>query len=227
MQNRKYKVSVIIPTLNEEPSIATVIKSAKPHADEIIVIDGNSTDKTTEIARAHRAKVLIQQSKGKGGALREAAEEASGEILVFIDADGSHIGDDIPRLTSPIQEDEADHVGGSRLTGGSDELHGTFDEFMRLAGSAFITAAINLRYGSRLSDSQNGFRAIRKAVFQELETKETTTTIEQEMVMKTLKKGFRLAEVPAHELPRKYGESHINVYKAAPRYLYSLIKNLI
>ena len=147
-------------------------------------------------------------------------------MTVFLDADGSHDPEDIPLLVEPILTGDADHVVASRLRGGSSELHGGFDEFLRLTGSSFITACINWRFNCRLSESQNGFRAIRTSVLRELDLRENTTTIEQEMTIKTLRKGWRMAEVPSHEHPRAHGTSHIRVWRDAPRYGYSLVKYL-
>ena len=113
------------------------------------------------------------------------------------------IPEDIPLLVEPILADQADHVTASRLRGGSSELHGGFDEFFRLAGSSFITACINWRFSCRLSDSQNGFRAIRTACSSSSICARTSTTIEQEMIIKTLRRGFRMAEVPSHEHPAR------------------------
>jgi dolichol-phosphate mannosyltransferase len=110
--------------------------------------------------------------------------------------------------------------------GGSSELHGGFDEFLRLTGSSFITACINWRFGVRLSESQNGFRAIRTSVARQLDLQDDTTTIEQEMIIKTLRLGFRMAEVPAHEYERLHGASHIVLWRAIPRYAFSLIRHL-
>jgi dolichol-phosphate mannosyltransferase len=93
-------------------------------------------------------------------------------------------------------------------------------------GSSFITACINHRFDIRLSESQNGFRAIKTEVLRALDLHENITTIEQEMIIKTLKKGYRMAEVPTHEYPRKAGTSNINVKKVAFRYVYSMIKYL-
>ena len=121
---------------------------------------------------------------------------------------------------------EADHVSGSRLIGGSSELHGGFDECFRLMGSSLITACVNHRFKVRLSESQNGFRAIRTAVLRDLDLVENITTIEQEMIIKTLKKGYRMGEVPTHEHKRKAGYSKISIMKVAFRYVYSMIKCL-
>jgi len=94
-------------------------------------------------------------------------------------------------------------------------------------GSALITALINWRFGVHLSESQNGFRAIRTTVLKALDLQENSTTIEQEMIIKTLKKGYTMAEVPAHEYRRRHGVSHIRLRKVWVRYLYSLVKNLL
>lgn len=218
---------VVIPAKDEERSIGEIIKGCRKYTKKIIVIDGYSKDKTREISEKSGAKVILQKGKGKGSAIRTSAEYVSDEdIVVFIDADCSHDPNDIPKLTKPIQDGEADHVTGSRLFGGSSELHGGFDEFLRLTGSSFITFCINNKFKVRLSDSQNGFRAIRGAVLKKLDLRENITTIEQEMIIKTLKKGYKMAEVPAHEYKRKYGESHIEVGKVFFRYVYSFIKYL-
>ena len=220
------KISVVIPTRNEEGMIKEIIDGCRPYADELMVVDGHSTDKTREIAEAAGVKVILDNGKGKGAALRYAATVVTGDIIVFIDADGSHDPRDIPKLVEPILKGEADHVSGSRLIGGSSELHGGFDECFRLMGSSFITACINWRFKVILSESQNGFRAIKTNVINQLGLEENITTIEQEMIMKTLKKGFRMAEVPTHEHKRKMGYSKISLKKVWFRYVYSLVKYL-
>jgi len=220
------KISVVIPTRNEEGMIREIIDGCRPYADELMVVDGHSTDKTREIAEDAGVKVILDNGKGKGAALRQAATVVTGDIIVFIDADGSHDPRDIPRLVEPIIKGEADHVSGSRLIGGSSELHGGFDECFRLMGSSFITACINWRFKVVLSESQNGFRAIKTAVIRQLGLQENITTIEQEMIMKTLKKGLRMGEVPTHEHKRKMGYSKISLKKVWFRYVYSLIKYL-
>ena len=217
---------MVIPTLNEEVTIARIIEGCKPHADEIILVDGHSRDKTRQIAEGLGVKVILDHKKGKGEALRNSIQHITGDIIVFIDADGSHNPEDIPKLLQPILTNEVDHVSGSRLIGGSSELHGGFDECFRLMGSSLVTACINWRFKVRLSESQNGFRAIKTEVIKQLDLRENITTIEQEMIIKTLKKGFRMAEVPTHENKRIAGYSKISLRKVWFRYVYSLIKYL-
>lgn len=225
-ESRSMTLTVVIPAKDEETNIAHIIEGARKYADEIIVVDGHSKDKTREIAESHGVTVITDDRKGKGDAIRKGIAKASKDIIVFIDADGSHLPEDIPRLAAPIKGGECEHVTGSRMRGGSDELHGDIGKFIRMVGSDIITLGINYRFDVRLTDSQNGFRAIRADVAKQLDLKENITTIEQEMIIKTLKSGYRVGEVPAHEYARKGGESKINVRKVAWRYVYSWLKYL-
>lgn len=226
MDTQKQTVTVVIPALNEEQTIVEIIEGCKPYADELIVVDGHSQDRTREVSEEHGARVILDNKKGKGEAIRHVIGFVGGDIIVFIDADGSHDPNDIPKLVEPIVSGEADHVSASRLIGGSSELHGGFDECFRLMGSSFITACINWKYKVQLSESQNGFRAIKTEVIKQLGLIEDITTIEQEMIMKTLRKGFRIAEVPSHEHKRKEGYSKISLRKVWFRYVYTVVKYL-
>lgn len=219
-------VCAVIAAKQEAGSLGEVVRRTRQYAGTVICVVGASTDGTADVAAASGAEVLSDGGRGKGEALRRAIPHIRTPITVFLDADGSHDPEDIPLLVRPIAADEADHVSASRLRGGSSELHGGFDEFLRLSGSSFITACINWRFGCRLSDSQNGFRAIRTDVLRRLDLRENHTTIEQEMVMKTMRRGYRMAEVPSHEHRRLYGSSHIRIWRSAPRYGYSLVKYL-
>lgn len=218
----KATITVIIPTRNEADNLLPVLARAHPHADELLVIDGHSTDGTRDIAVACGARVIVDDQRGKGAAIRRGIAEAQGDILVFVDADGSHDPADIPALVAPILAGNADHVSGSRMLGGSDELHATLQQFVRLFGSQVITLSINYTLGVRLTDCQNGFRAIRRDVAQQLSLQEEITTIEQEMIIKTVRRGFRLCEVATHEYARANGQSNFRVQDVWHKYLQSL-----
>jgi glycosyltransferase involved in cell wall biosynthesis len=220
------RVTVVIPAKDEEGLIGEIVDAVQPHADEVLVVDGHSRDRTPDIAIAHGARVIVDGGHGKGEALRLALREASGEIVVFIDADGSHDPADIPRLVAPIRAGEADLVIGSRGKGGSDELHGTLQQFIRYVGSQIIMLAINYRWNVRLTDSQNGFRAIRRDVGAKLGLTSNLTTIEQEMLMKALKQGYRVQEIASHEYERRWGTSKVAVSKLWFAYIWSFIRNL-
>jgi dolichol-phosphate mannosyltransferase len=204
-----------------------IIQKSLPLCDEVLVVDGSSSDATVEIARAHGVRIVRDNGKGKGDAIRVGAAAANHEIVVFLDADGSHDPSDIPRLVEPIRAGVSDLVIGSRGKGGSDELHGDIEKLLRLVGSDLILIGINWRWKAGLTDSQNGYRAIRKKVFLDLNTKENITTIEQEMTMKALRKGYRVSEVPTHEYARIAGESTIRLSRVWFRYIYSFLKELM
>lgn len=223
----KMKISVVIAAKNEARTIREIVMESRDYSDEVLVLDGHSDDDTARLAEEAGARVLADNRKGKGAAIRQGIKEAGGDIIVFLDADGSHSPGDIPRLTAPILRGECEHVTGSRMKGGSDELHGDLGKFIRMLGSDIITLGINYRFNVRLTDSQNGFRAILTTTARELGLREDITTIEQEMVIKTLKKGYRIVEVPAHEYKRKHGDSRIKVNRVAFRYVYSWLKYLI
>lgn len=219
-------VSIIIPTKNEEGLIGEIIDAVRPHGAEILVVDGHSSDRTREIAASKGVRVILDGGRGKGEAMRRSLASAQHEILVFIDADGSHDPNDIPRLVEPIRRGEAELVIGSRTRGGSDELHGTAEQLLRYIGSQLIMLAINYRWHVRLTDSQNGFRAIRRDVALALDLKSDLTTIEQEMLMRALKHGCRVVEVPSHEFERRWGVSKVSVWRLWWAYIWSLLRNI-
>jgi len=220
------KTTVVISAKNEERTIGKIIEKSKKYADEILVVDGHSRDNTRKISEGLGARVVLDNRKGKGDAIRVGIREAKGDILVFIDADGSHDPDDMARMIQPLREDKADLVVGSRGMGGSDELHGDVEKLLRMIGSDIILIGINKRWKVSLTDSQNGFRAIKTAVARQLDLRENITTIEQEMTMKALKKGFRISEVPSHEYHREFGRSFICLRKVWFRYVWSFLINL-
>lgn len=220
------KVSVIILAKDEEKSLPFLLRGLTNFKGEVLLIDGLSKDRTREIGKNFGIKVFSDQGKGKGEGIKLGAQKAKGEILVFIDADGSHHPRDIKALLKPIINGQADHVIGSRALGGSDDSHGTFYRFVRETASHLITVLINWRFKTDLSDSQNGFRAIRKDAFMALDVKENGFSIEQEILIKSLKKGFKVVEVPVHEYARRFGKSRIVLHKIWLRHLYTLFKYL-
>lgn len=219
--------SIVVPARNEAETIGAVLIKVNQMTDDLIVIDGHSTDRTAEIAAEFGARVVKDHGRGKGDAIRVALQEVAHPITVFIDADGSHDPNDIPGLVAPIAAGEEDLVMGSRMLGGSEELYGSISEVIRLMGSLVITLTINYRFGMRLTDYQNGFRAIRTEVGNKIGLTSDITTIEQEMAMKCLQYGYRVSEIPTREYRRQGGASKINVMKVAHRYVYNLLRGVL
>jgi glycosyltransferase involved in cell wall biosynthesis len=222
------KVTAVIPAFNEEKTIGKVIAEAKPFCDDIIVaLAKKSSDRTAKIAAAMGARVIKDNGGGKGDGMLCAIREIADGIIVFIDADGSHIPSDIPKLVKPIKAGNADLVIGSRFLGGSEELHGDFSKFLRMFFSMCITQIINWRFKKAVGDSQNGFRAITAKAAKNLQLRSKHTEIETEMVMRCFKKGYRVFEVPSLELKRTFGKSNISLARHSWRYAWAVFRNLL
>src|SRR5262249_14079749 len=215
--------SIVVPARNEEDTIGDVLEDVRHMTDDLIVVDGHSSDDTVVIARQYGARVVQDNRRGKGDAVRVGLAQARYPITVFIDADGTHEPKDIPALVAPIAAGEADLVMASRILGGSEELFGSILEVARLMGSLVFSLSINYRYGVRLTDYQNGFRAVRTEVGRTLGLTSDITTIEQEMAIKCLKQGYRVIERPSHEYRRKGGVSKINIWQVGHHHVLHLV----
>ena len=211
MSDFKNQVWVVIPTLNEAQTIAQVVRDCLPYGAIVLVIDGGSTDGTPAIAREAGARVEVYRVRGKGRALQRALQIVEAPVTVFIDADGSHQASDIPRLAAPVIAGEAAMAVGCRWTGGSDELHGDMNKWLRRAGSRVLTTLVNLRFGAHLTDIQNGFRALDTNIGRKIGLRQPDFTTEQEMIMKFLAGGFRVVNVPSHEYARQAGEAKLDL----------------
>ena len=219
-------LSLLIPTKNESAGIGGFLDRVRPLVQDILVIDGHSTDQTVDICRAKNIPAILDSGKGKGAAIREGLSRIGGDIVVIIDADGSHDPRDIPRLIEPIVRGEADMVVGSRILGGSDELHGDFTHFLRNIGGGLITMAINYRWHVRLTDVLNGFRAIRRTTALRLNLRANDFDIEQHMVVECLKRGCVVKEIPSHESIRQWGVSKLPTFRKASLFFWRLFLDL-
>lgn len=222
----RHTISLLIPTKNEAEGIGGFIDQVRPFVDELLVVDGHSTDATAEICQSRGIPVILDNGKGKGAAIRAGLRHVTGDVVVIIDADGSHDPADIPRLVAPILQGEADMVIASRIRGGSDELHGDFTHFLRNMGGGLLTMAINYRWHVRLTDVLNGFRAISRNTALQLDLRANDFDAEQHMVVECLKKGFHIAEIPSHESVRKWGRSKLPTFRKATLFFWRLFLDL-
>jgi dolichol-phosphate mannosyltransferase len=220
-------ITAIIPAKEESETIELIVNQVAKYVDEIIVVTPTDDIQTSKKLIGLPCLHVTSNTPGKGVALVKGVEKSKGEIIVFIDADLSHDPSVIPRLVLPIQNGDASHVCASRMLGGSSELFYDPRQFVRLVGSHLITLMINYKYKSNLTDSQNGFRAMYKDLFIEMNLREIHTTIEQEMTSQTLRLGKVMIEIPAHEFAREYGTSKINVLRGGWRYVWVIIKILL
>jgi dolichol-phosphate mannosyltransferase len=203
------RVTIVIPTLNEEGSIGEVVEGfRKLGYDDILVIDGNSTDRTREIAKEKGARVIVQSGKGKGQAIVEAFQIVDSDVLVLIDGDGTYLPEDVEKLLEPIRRGIADHVIGNRLVNFE---RGAFTR-LNLIGNKILNALFRFIYGVELNDILSGYRALRREVYKSVDLKKHGFEIETELTVETLAKGFRIVEVPI-SYRKRVGKTKLNPLK--------------
>jgi len=222
-------VSVIIPAYNEEKTIGYVIEETARVMDslglpyEIIVVDDGSIDRTREYASRYKAIVLSNgRNRGKGYALRKGFRNAQGNIILTVDADGSHDPKEIPLLIKTILNG-ADIVTGSRFLG-SQKDH---TSKLHLFGNKLINMAIMVLTKKLVTDSQTGLRAIKKEVLQKINLESNGFEIETEITVKGLKNGFRFQEIPINCRKREYGKSRIRIISDGIKIFRTIIKSAI
>ena len=201
-------VSVIIAALNEEAAIANVIKSVPGDlADEIVVVDNGSKDRTAEIATAAGARVVKEAVAGYGRAFRAGLRAISPqcEIVVFLDGDGSDCPEMMDRLVTPIVEDKSDFVIGSRTRGNREP--GSMNFHQVIAGY-MIGFMLRVLYGVRSTD-MGPFRAIRRDTLERLNLREETYGWPLEMQMRAARARVRTTEVAVDYRRRAGGHSKI------------------
>ena len=208
MNTEKPFISVIIAALNEEAAIANVINSVpKNLADEIVVVDNGSKDRTAEIATAAGARVVKEPIAGYGRAFRAGLRSVSPEceIVVFLDGDGSDCPEMMDRLVTPIMEGRCDFVIGSRTRGNREPGSMNFHQVLAGYGIGFM---LRILYGVRSTD-MGPFRAIRRDTLARLGLREETYGWPLEMQMRAARARVRTMEVPVDYRRRAGGHSKI------------------
>lgn len=215
--------TIIIPALNERAGIGKVLsRIPRGIVKEIIVVD-SSNDGTGEIARNHGARVIREDRKGYGRALQTGIDNATGKIVAYIDADVTYDPQELPRLIDPILRGQFDVVLGSRLNG--DLGPGAMKPLNRV-GNSLISLAFSLVCQKRISDSQCGARAIRKALLEDLYCEEEGMPYVTEQLLKLAKKGARIGEAPI-SYRRRVGETKLVPWKDGLQILRTIFKDLI
>lgn len=226
-ENLKPSVSVVIPAFNEEKNIDDVLVRTYKAMElcslpyEIILVDDGSSDRTRELACRHKVTVVQNEAnEGKGAAFKRGFVHAQGDIIVTMDADGSHDPDDISRLIVPILRG-ASVVLGTRF-GTREGKEST--RKLHVLGNDLINIAILLVTGKRVTDSQTGFRAFRRSVLEQIEITSSGYQVESELTVKALRNGNIVEEVPINIRKRTNGNSHVNPLTDGLRILKTVIR---
>jgi len=188
-------IIVVLPAYNEEVSIGSMVLLTRIQADNVIVVDDGSSDRTADIAREAGAEVIVHEiNMGKGGALKTGFTVAASlgvDVIVTMDSDGQHNPADIPKLVAPIIEGNADIVNGSRYLNGLDKN----TPFYRRVGQTILDRFTNISSGIHITDSQSGFRAFAASTIDIFRFNAQGMAIESEMLADAGKAGLRITEV--------------------------------
>ncbi|HZD67019.1 MAG TPA: glycosyltransferase family 2 protein [Acidimicrobiales bacterium] len=213
----------MIPARNEARNLAWVLEQVPSCVDEVILVDGDSTDATPLMARSCRPDIRIvsQDRPGKGSALRAGFQAATSEVVVMMDADGSMSPQEIPRFLYFL-DNGYDFVKGSRFIAGGGSLDITR---LRRLGNRSLLTLVNLLTDSRLTDLCYGFCAFRRRYLEHLGLSASGFEIETELVLGALRAGLRIAEVPSLELPRRSGRSRLRTFRDGDRVLRTVLRH--
>ena len=220
-----------MPAHNEEesmkwllPRLVETLGALRLPYDAIVVDDG-STDQTGKIAAQYGFTVVKNPfRRGKGASIRHWLKYASGYCVVTMDADGSNVPSDLPSLLQPILRGYADVVVGSRFEQAL--LESAQEPFIRRLGNAFFNLAIFLTPRFPVTDSQSGYRAFLRTVLDAVPTYTEGFEWETEVLLKVIKKGYRIVEVPIHYKERVAGVSRLALIGDSVKFLTLIIRDL-
>lgn len=199
-------VSVIIPCLNEEKTIGTVVQKAistmnQEGIEGEIIVSDNSTDNSRAIAQKLGANIVISQKNGYGSACLEGFRHAKGKFFVLADADDTYDLNEMPKFLKPLLAGEADFVIGTRLKGVIKK--NSMPWLHRYIGNPLLTWTLNWLFKTNISDAHCGMRTITREAYEKLDLKSEGMEFASEMVIEAARKKFRIKEAPITYYPRQ------------------------
>jgi glycosyltransferase involved in cell wall biosynthesis len=214
-------VSLIIPAKNEARNLSTVLDHLPDCVDEVILVDGQSSDVTQLMAVTCRPDIRIidEPAAGKGNALRAGFSAARNEVIVAMDADGSMLPEEIPQIVYFLDHG-FDFVKGSRFVGGGGSLDITP---LRKLGNKGLMMLANHFFETQMTDLCYGFFGFRRQYLDHLGLTSAGFEIETELTVRAVTSGLRIAEVPSLEMPRRSGSSNLHSVRDGIRVLRTLL----
>ncbi len=215
-------VTAVIPAMNEAANLPHVLTRLPACVTEVILVDGHSTDDTVEVARQVRPdiRIVTQDGRGKGNALKCGFEAATGQIIVMLDADGSTDPGEIPAYVASLYEG-AEFAKGSRFLngGGSSDI-----TWLRRTGNWFLSGMVNRIWDAGYTDLCYGFNAFWAHCLEHIAPDCDGFEVETLMNVRAASAGLRIVEVPSFEHDRIYGQSNLRVGRDGLRVLRTIIQ---
>ena len=216
------RISVVIPALNEAQNLPHVLPYIPSIVNEVILVDGHSTDDTIAVAQQLLPTIHIvkQAEKGKGDALKAGFAACTGDIIVMMDADGSADPNEIPRFVEVLMEGN-DFAKGSRFMrgGGSEDI-----TLLRRLGNYGLSTFVNVLFWTQFSDLCYGYNAFWKHCLDLVEVDCDGFEVETLINLRMRKANLKIVEVASFEHPRIYGESNLRTFRDGWRVLKTIVK---
>lgn len=216
------RVSVVMPAINEAQNLPYILPHLPPIVSEVILVDGNSTDGTPEVARSLCPSISIikQTRKGKGEALKQGFAACHGDIIIMLDADGSAAPKEIPLFVEALLQGN-DFAKGSRFVmgGGSRDITS-----LRYLGNYCLSQFVNVLFGSHFSDLCYGYNAFWKYCLDYIDIDCSGFEVETLINLRVYKANLRIVEVPSYEYSRAHGTSNLHTFRDGWRVFTTILR---
>lgn len=223
------KVSFVIPALNEEGIVGKTIKSIPVdeieeagYDVEIIVVNNNSTDNTAQEAKDAGATVFLEKNRGYGNAYIRGFKEATGDIIIMGDADGTYPLEQSMDFINYIVDDGSDFVIGSRFKGRIEK--GAMPALHQYIGNPLLTKMLNILFNSEYSDTHCGMRAFTKDALHKMNLTAPGMEFAVEMVIEAREKNLNIKEIPISYKKRGGGEAKLSSFTDGWRHVKYMLK---
>jgi glycosyltransferase involved in cell wall biosynthesis len=218
------KITVIIPALNEEEGIGSVLREipigtllTMGYETEVMVIDNGSKDQTGSIAKQNGATVIIQPVRGYGNAYKTGFANATGDIIATGDADLTYPFEDLPAIIQRMEQDDLDFINTNRLK----HINSEVMTLSHIFGNRVLTKIIKLLFNLPFVDSQSGMWIFRRRIWDDLDVRSSGMPFSQEIKIEAYIRGFKCAEVPINYRLRS-GDTKLNTFKDGSKVIFQI-----